>query len=40
MKIRKARTTIDHCTHTNTDAYTYSRYIFLLALYSNLIKAS
>ena len=28
------------CTHTNTDVYTYSRYIVPLALYSNLMMAS
>ena len=28
------------CTHTNTDVYTYSRYIVPLTLYSNLMMAS
>ena len=28
------------CTHTNTDVYTYSRYIVPLALYSDLMMAS
>ena len=28
------------CTHTNIDVYTYSRYIVLLTLYSNLMMAS
>jgi len=28
------------CTHTDTDVYTYSRYIVPLTLYSNLMMAS